>query len=66
MTSDTTRSRTRPSRRRVKTVRASVSFPTNDYEEMEKLARAKKVSIAWIVREATEKYLADQWPLLRG
>jgi hypothetical protein len=33
------------------------------YEELEKLAAAKKVSIAWVVREAAAKYVADQWPL---
>jgi predicted DNA-binding protein len=44
--------------------RASISFPAEVYSELEKLAMAKKVSLAWIVREATEKYLADQWPLL--
>ncbi len=44
--------------------RASISFAPEVYTELEKLAVAKKVSLAWIVREATEKYLADQWPLL--
>jgi hypothetical protein len=34
------------------------------YDELEKLAAAKKVSLAWVVREAAEKYVADQWPLL--
>ena len=43
--------------------RASVSFPVNTYKELEKLAEAKKVSLAWVVREAAEKYVADQWPL---
>jgi predicted DNA-binding protein len=47
-----------------KKTRASISFPPEVYSELEKLAMAKKVSLAWIVREATEKYLADQWPLL--
>jgi len=58
----------RPLRRKhePKTPRASVSFPPNVYEELEKLAVAKKVSIAWVVREAAEKYIADQWPLLEG
>jgi predicted DNA-binding protein len=40
-----------------------VSFPPEVYEELEKLAAAKKVSLAWVVREAAEKYVADQWPL---
>lgn len=45
------------------TTRASVSFPTELYAELERIAAAKKVSIAWVVREAAEKYVADQWPL---
>lgn len=44
--------------------RASISFPPEVYGELERLAAAKRVSLAWIVREAAEKYLADQWPLL--
>jgi predicted DNA-binding protein len=55
--------RKKASPQRVKN-RASISFPPEIYNELEKLAAAKKVSLAWIVREATEKYLADQWPLL--
>ncbi|HEV2224514.1 MAG TPA: CopG family transcriptional regulator [Candidatus Acidoferrales bacterium] len=43
--------------------RASVSFPPEVYKTLENLAKKKKVSIAWIVREAVEKYVADQWPL---
>jgi metal-responsive CopG/Arc/MetJ family transcriptional regulator len=46
-----------------KTARASVSFPTDVYAELERIAAAKKVSLAWVVREAAEKYVADQWPL---
>jgi metal-responsive CopG/Arc/MetJ family transcriptional regulator len=44
--------------------RASVSFPNPVYEELEKLAAAKKVSLAWVVRDAAERYVIDQWPLL--
>ncbi|MGH8660071.1 MAG: CopG family transcriptional regulator [Gammaproteobacteria bacterium] len=51
------------SRREPKTARATISFPTEVYGELEKIAEAKKVSIAWVVREAAEKYIADQWPL---
>lgn len=43
--------------------RASVSFPNEVYTELERLAVAKKVSLAWIVREAAERYVAEQWPL---
>lgn len=47
-------------------VRASVSFPPDIYQGLEEIARKKKVSLAWVVREAAEKYLADQWPLFAG
>ena len=47
----------------VKTVRASVSFPKSVYVELERLATAKKVSLAWVVREAVENYIKDKWPL---
>lgn len=58
------RTKLRAVKRSLKTMRASVSFPTHVYEELERIAAAKKVSLAWVVREATEKYVADQWPLL--
>lgn len=44
--------------------RASITFPPEVYRTIEDIAKRKKVSIAWIVREAVEKYVADQWPLL--
>lgn len=44
--------------------RASVSFPTDVYADLERIAAAKKVSVAWVVREAAERYVVDQWPLL--
>ena len=43
--------------------RVSVSFPPELYRTLERLAKKKKVSTAWVVREAAEKYVADQWPL---
>lgn len=49
-----------------KTIRVSVSFPSDLYETLEKIARDKKVSVAWIVRDASEKYVNEQWPLLAG
>jgi len=42
------------------TVRASISFPSDIYETLEALAKQKKVSLAWIVRDAAEKYIADR------
>jgi hypothetical protein len=44
--------------------RASITFPPDLYKTIEGLAKQKKVSIAWIVRDAVEKYVTDQWPLL--
>ena len=46
--------------------RASVSFPHDLYITLGKMARQKKVSLAWLVREAAEKYVTDQWPLFGG
>lgn len=47
-----------------KTIRASVSFPSDVYEDLERIAKERKVSLAWVVREAAEKYLTERWPLL--
>lgn len=44
--------------------RASVTFPPELYETLEAIARSKKVSVAWVVRDAAERYVADQWPLI--
>ena len=41
-------------------VRASISFPPDLYETLENLAKQKKVSLAWVVRDAAEKYIADR------
>lgn len=46
------------------TVRASVSFPPELYRLLEQIALQKKVSIAWVVRDAAEKYVSDQSPTL--
>lgn len=40
-------------------VRASISFPPEVYELLEQLARRKKVSLAWVVRDAVERYVAE-------
>lgn len=41
-------------------VRASISFPAGLYESLEDIAKQKKVSLAWVVRDAAEKYVSDQ------
>lgn len=43
-----------------KTVRTTVSMPLSDYEQLELIADLKKVSIAWVVREAIEQYLRSE------
>ena len=47
------------------TVRATISFPQEIYVSLEEIARQKKVSLAWVVRDAAEQYLAERWPLFR-
>jgi metal-responsive CopG/Arc/MetJ family transcriptional regulator len=46
-------------------VRASVSFPSDLYESLEEIARNKKVSLAWVIREAAERYAAVERALLK-
>ena len=58
--------KSKPKRKAPKSLRASVSFPETTYRELEKLAKRKKVSVAWVVRDATEKYVEDQWPLFKN
>jgi predicted transcriptional regulator len=43
--------------------RASITFPPELYKTIEDLAKEKKVSIAWVVRDAVEQYVAGKWPL---
>lgn len=46
--------------------RASVSLPPEIYSTLQEIAKQKKVSVAWVIRDATERYIAEQWPLLEG
>ena len=50
----------RPKEQAAPAIRASISFPPDLYQTLEDLAKQKKVSLAWVVREASEKYVADQ------
>lgn len=43
--------------------RASVSFPPELYRALEELAQRKKVSLAWVVRDAAESYVAAESPI---
>lgn len=44
--------------------RMSVGFPPDLFWTLEQIAHHQKVSVAWIVRDAAEKYVSDRWPLL--
>ena len=46
-------------------VRASITFPPDLYKTLEEIAQKKKVSLAWVVREAAANYIADKWPLFK-
>jgi hypothetical protein len=48
------------------TLRASVSFPPELYHSLENIARLKKVSLAWVMRDAAEMYVVGQSPELKG
>jgi predicted DNA-binding protein len=43
--------------------RASASLPPDIYRTLQDIAKQKKVSVAWVIRDAAEKYIAAQWPL---
>ena len=48
-----------------KSIRTSVSLPPELHETLERMAKGKKVSVAWVIRDAAEKYVSEQWPLLQ-
>ena len=40
-------------------IRLDTSFPPDLYETLEEIAKQKKVSLAWVVRDASERYVAE-------
>jgi len=38
----------------------SISFPSGVYQALQNIAKQKKVSLAWVVRDAAEKYVAGE------
>ena len=42
------------------TIRSSISFPRNVYSSLEEIALVRRVSLAWVVRDAVEIYLKGQ------
>lgn len=45
--------------------RVSVSLEAADYEELRKIAAEKRVSLAWVVRDAVAAYIFRREPLFR-
>ena len=43
--------------------RITVTIPPKDYEVVRRMAQLKKVSAAWVVRDAVEKYIQADMPL---
>lgn len=56
--------RGRKSTGKPRSTRASVSLPPAVYETLQALAKEKKVSISWVMRDAAEKYVENRWPLI--
>ncbi len=54
----------RPPSQKPRSIRATVSLSPEIHRSIEALARQKKVSTAWVLRDAAEKYIDNQWPLL--
>ncbi|HZZ95195.1 MAG TPA: ribbon-helix-helix protein, CopG family [Usitatibacter sp.] len=59
-----TRRKSEPLIKQDAALRASISFPPELYHLLEQIASKKKVSLAWVIRDAAENYVAEQWPLL--
>jgi len=38
--------------------RLSISFPKGDKEALERIATGKRVSLAWVIRDAVTQYLS--------
>jgi predicted transcriptional regulator len=46
--------------------RTSVTIPADIYSSLEIIAKQKRVSMAWVLRDAAERYVSEQWPLFAG
>lgn len=49
--------------RKSKTARTSVSLPAEHYAELEQIAVQNRVSVAWVIRDAVDRYLTTRNPL---
>ena len=59
----TTRARDRTTTTTDAPVRLSVTFDPDDYAEIKGIAKEKRVSTAWVIREAVTAYLNARSPL---
>jgi predicted DNA-binding protein len=51
---------------RPRATRASASLPPEIYSTLQSIAKQKKVSVAWVIRDAADKYIAEQRLLLEA
>jgi hypothetical protein len=51
--------KTEPSRK-ITSIRASITFDADHYNLIQQVAHEKRVSVAWVVRDAILKYLRDE------
>jgi hypothetical protein len=49
-----------------KSVRTTVGMPLSHYEEILRVADQKRVSVAWVIRDAIERYLDSSNSLFGG
>ncbi len=42
-----------------------MNFPSDVYESLDEIAKQKKISLAWVVREEAEIYISEKVPSLR-
>ena len=55
-----------PHNRESATARLSITIPPEDYADIKTTADRKRVSIAWVVRDAIHQYLRNEAPLFRS
>ena len=58
-------SRRRKETHRQRSTRATVSIAPDTYSIIQAIAKQKKVSAAWVIRDAVDKYVAEELPLLQ-
>jgi hypothetical protein len=58
--------RHKPSPKHAKrSTRITVTLPPENYDQLVRMAKSKKVSTSWMVRDAVDKYLSADVPLLK-